>query len=889
MLLSDPDREDIKIHIVKLVCKCGSVRDVKQQLCQALTLIAASDFPSKWPKLLPEVVQHLQSEDRKTVSGMLLAANSIMKRFRNASKTDGLYRELKYVLDTMAAPLTALFVRLGQALDAAGGDKLWRTELLESLRLACRIFFSLNWQDLPEFFEDHMPEWMSEFEKYLSYEIIAHPASEDDNQDEEGPMDCLQVAVVENVSLYTQKYEEEFGAYLPRFVSAIWQRLVNISLFPKHDRLAATSIRFVAQVISKQMHSSLFSKEDTLRQMIDSIVIPNMLLRDSDARLFKDSPLEYIARELESADSETRRHGACDLINAMYGTHAQATTKICIEHIATMLQQYASSPADHWRAKDAALHLITVLCLRAKSASHDLAAASDQQLNILKIYSTHVFGELVPGSRPQPVIVADAILFALTFRHQLPIEELVNLLPILGRHVVNTEVVIQSYAASCLERILTIPNKIGKCQLQPVLNPLFEALFSALNAAHRSDVEIADAAPWDNDYIMKAVMRLLIVSQDGLLPIAQIVAENLCMCLTRVCVNPRNPKFNHYLFESLAILVRLVCGASGSSPSTSHFEQILFPPFQSILQMDVAEFAPYVFQILALLLRYNRSLSDAYASLLPPILHPMLWERSGNVPALASLLEAYLVVGSKHIVRQNLLEPVLGVFQKLLASKQTETFAFSLLKSIVLMVDSAAVRTYLPTVIKLLITRLQHNRERYDFCQMLLTFLAIVAGKYGGESLAKTLESQQAGLLSVLVVRVFAPKAAKNNSICAINLKATIVGMTCILCEAPDFLVDQGDTTAWTTFGTILSELLSHLKGGTYAIEDERIDSVDDVPGDISGYNASFSKLHFGLVKNDDAFPEIKDVQTFVLSRLQQFETKYPHFQSLIASLHCQR
>jgi len=79
------------------------------------------------------------------------------------------------------------------------------------------------------------------------------------------------------------------------------------------------------------------------------------------------------------------------------------------------------------------------------------------------------------------------------------------------------------------------------------------------------------------------------------------------------------------------------------------------------------------------------------------------------------------------------------------------------------------------------------------------------------------------------------------------------------------------------------------LKGGTYAIEDERIDSVDDVPGDISGYNASFSKLHFGLVKNDDAFPEIKDVQKFVLSRLQQFETKYPHFQSLIASLHCQR
>ena len=40
----------------------------------------------------------------------------------------------------------------------------------ESLRLICRIWFSLNWLDLPEYFEDHMKEWMDEFAKFLSYE-----------------------------------------------------------------------------------------------------------------------------------------------------------------------------------------------------------------------------------------------------------------------------------------------------------------------------------------------------------------------------------------------------------------------------------------------------------------------------------------------------------------------------------------------------------------------------------------------------------------------------------------------------------------------------------------------------------------------------------------------
>ena len=33
-----------------------------------------------------------------------------------------------------------------------------------------RIFYSLNWQEIPEYFEDHIKEWMGQFHKYLTYE-----------------------------------------------------------------------------------------------------------------------------------------------------------------------------------------------------------------------------------------------------------------------------------------------------------------------------------------------------------------------------------------------------------------------------------------------------------------------------------------------------------------------------------------------------------------------------------------------------------------------------------------------------------------------------------------------------------------------------------------------
>ena len=60
--------------------------------------------------------------------------------------------------------------------------------------------------------------------------------------------------------------------------------------------------------------------------------------------------------------------------------------------------------------------------------------------------------------------------------------------------------------------------------------------------------------------------------------------------------------FNHYIFETIAVLLRTVCTANPSPAIVDGFEALLFPPFQSILQRDIGEFLPYVFQLLGHLL-----------------------------------------------------------------------------------------------------------------------------------------------------------------------------------------------------------------------------------------------------------------------------------------------
>lgn len=43
--------------------------------------------------------------------------------------------------------------------------------IYSSLGLICKVFFSLNYQDLPEFFEDSMETWMTNFHTLLASNV----------------------------------------------------------------------------------------------------------------------------------------------------------------------------------------------------------------------------------------------------------------------------------------------------------------------------------------------------------------------------------------------------------------------------------------------------------------------------------------------------------------------------------------------------------------------------------------------------------------------------------------------------------------------------------------------------------------------------------------------
>ena len=249
------DKDLIKNNLVELMCSGGTPRPIQMQISEAISIIASVDFPAAWSNLLPQLVSKFNTPD---VNGVLLTANSLFKRFRGAERNDALYLVIKHCLEHMQEPLLLLFQSKSREIDSLTQDKNQLEPRFESLRIMCRIYYSLVWQDLPEYFEDHMNEWMSEFAKFMQY---TNPVLIDsDEEDEPDVISKVQAGIVEILHLYADKDEEVFTPFLSTFTSYVLNRLIALSPIPKDNVLAIKSIKFLSVLISKILYKELFEK-----------------------------------------------------------------------------------------------------------------------------------------------------------------------------------------------------------------------------------------------------------------------------------------------------------------------------------------------------------------------------------------------------------------------------------------------------------------------------------------------------------------------------------------------------------------------------------------------------------------------------------------------------
>ncbi|ODQ80195.1 hypothetical protein BABINDRAFT_166560 [Babjeviella inositovora NRRL Y-12698] len=840
--IAEADLRQIKASIIDIMLDLPD--NLQVQMGESISIIAESDFPDRWTNLVDELVTRLSPTDWVRNKGVLTVAHSIFRRWRPLFRSDALFLEIKLVLEKFQQPFLHLLVQLDQLISTEQSTAQLAC-YFDALLLLVKIYYDLNCQDIPEFFEDNLAQGMGIIHKYLHYApaSVLQNAAEDDEID---VVTRVQTAICELVSLYTTRYEDVFEPLIGDFIQTVWALLTAATAQPKNDLLVSRALAFLDSVVKIAKFQPMFSQEAALKEIVEKILLPNVRIRDTDEELFEDDPIEYIRRDLEGSDSDTRRRSATDFLRSLKeNVDETLVTNVTMVYVNSFLAEYQANAAN-WKAKDMAVYLFSALATKG-AVTQSGVTSTNLLIDVVKFFTDNVAADLMATKGAlHPILKVDAIKYIYIFRNQLTKQQLFETFPLLSAHLTpDNDYVVYTYTAITLEKILSIHKNnrllFTKADItSQIAYGLVSNLFKlTLNSS--SPEKLAE-----NEFLMKTIMRILLTSENNMAEHVQALLAHLVSIVEVIAKNPSNPRFSHYTFECIAILIKhsshTATGVDGAK--VIQLIELVLPSLLGILGSDVQEFVPYVFQILAYLLELlpkEHPLPQTYQQLIKPLMSPSVWEFRGNIPGVTRLLQAIVAQQASVFYEPSpeALTPLLGVFQKLISSKVNDVHGFELLETILINVPVAVLQPFLKQVAMVLLQRLQTSKTE-KFVRKLTVFVASLAvlPNLGPDFAVQFLDEVQPGVFGQVYLSFVLPTSASIANI--LDRKIVVAGLS-NLTTSSQFTTGSYTDKVLPTLEVLLklatSESISGLKADSSVSFDQEYEFEE-----IS-FGSNFSKL----------------------------------------------
>jgi exportin-2 (importin alpha re-exporter) len=835
---------------------------IQAQLGDAISVIADSDFWQRWDTLVDDLVARLTPDNATVNNGVLQVAHSIFRRWEPLYRSDDLYTEINHVLTKFATP----FLQLWQSTDAITTQNEGNAEALKAhaatLDLILKLMYDLSTHDMPPQFEENLPAIAGLLHKYLTYD---NPALHTADDDEAGPLEEIRTGVFRVLVLYTKKYEEDFRAQLSQFIGTSWNLLTGLGAEAKYDHVVSRALEFLTTVVSNQQYAQQFNSAEVLGQVTEKVVIPNLSLRESDVETFEDEPIEFIRRDLEGSDEDTRRRSATNFLRKLMEQFESLVTEVVSRYVDHFLAEYAKDRKGNWKAKDTAVHLFSSIAAKGTATAAKGVLSVNSSVNVIDFFQKHIAEDLT-NDAAEPLLKVGAIKYLYIFRSILSADQWLAAFPLLVQHLNSSNYVVYTYAAVAVDRALYLTDD----QRQPVISrevivPLSKDLLQHLFKLITKDTKPEKVQ--ENEFLMKCVMRVLIVIRDGVLPILDLVLTNLVNITKVIRHNPSNPGFCYYHFESVGAVIRF---AGPGQPDK--IEEGLYPVLTETLGQDVDEFRPYIFQLLALMVATNPSpsITPRMQNLLQPTLTPSYWDSKGNVPALNRFLCNAIPKCAEQIAAANQTEAILIIFQKLVSSKAYETYAMDLIEVVVQSFSVTALENYWVPMLQLLFTRISNSKTEnitLRFVRFYHLISALVDRGLGADFFINIADQVQKDVFTPIYTSIILPDTQKLSR--PFDRKTAVISLTRTLGDSQAF-VERYSKRGWTITCQALLQLL--INPPLPAAAD---DTIEDRDVDELGFGAAFTQLNTCKRPPQDPWPEITDVKRWVGAELQAADARH--------------
>lgn len=296
-------------------------------------------------------------------------------------KSYSLFEEIICTIQNIAEIMTQDAMNiLGQIMNnpnLANEDSSLILVYLRILNSIVCLFYQMNFQDFPEFFEDNLASWMNIIKALLEFNLPQNFLN-DKNIFKEFLK--LKTKTLRSLNLYCCNYYDDFKVYHDSFIQPVW----NLLLFTKNNdiffKLTKELLDYYRTLYtSTRINCTDVNVGEISQHITQNLIIPNMTLTSKELDDFEESPVNFLKVELEETDMESSKsqniiiknkflklffkfkldkYFAVNVLKAIIQNNKNILDGYIRPLIDNLLNSYHENPNKNWMNKITAINLI---------------------------------------------------------------------------------------------------------------------------------------------------------------------------------------------------------------------------------------------------------------------------------------------------------------------------------------------------------------------------------------------------------------------------------------------------------------------------------------------------------------------------------------------------
>ncbi len=642
-----------------------------------------------WPKLMDFIGEILEKHDSSKSRHIYDLITKIIKRYHIESKSDSLFREIIYTMDKICKPMTDDAINIIKFFNNYDNNNSSNNEImtqcLQMMNKIMSIFYSLNYQDFPEFFEDHLTEWIT----ILNDTLLLPNKTADISKIDPSFRDMIlkvKAKTLKNINLYYSNYYEDIEQFAQGLCSSVWTLMCkSIIVTDGYSKLMKELLDFFKSGFQMGKFGNL--KIEQINQIFEYIISPNLSMTLQEKQDFEENPVEFMKIEFEEYDMSSNKYYSINLLQIIISNFPEVNKNIIVPKIAALLNDYNIDKNKNWNNKILAINLLFASCIKTFAQRFGVTELNSNSLytDIDSLINEIFLKEFKDYNSPV-IIQVYSLKFLSTFRLQITDKNklgqiILLLIDILNKCCEET----QNACLLCLDLIINMKDlQTRKSSTEEIINNenIFNSLISSLLNFISKNTNI---------FAMRCFFRTLKLTEDKKLQnLADSINNSMDAILKLIIKNSQIDEFNFYFFETCALIMKKFCINNNMNNTCDltlikNFQNALQSDLNLILQNNITDLLGYSFQIFAFYLFLTNDNNNFYQNILNNILtNDKMWDINMQYlyPPSIDYIKVILITNKQFCENEQIINLLFKICQTLMENKSFN-YAFQLIEYLI--------------------------------------------------------------------------------------------------------------------------------------------------------------------------------------------------------------